>query len=107
MVTKECLQYTKGLTVALQKRSIDIYQATREVNTVVATLQDVREHIDVKHKTWCETAVSLGQKVRAPEPQQSDAAQYKQPEVTCQEILLKSTTVGSFPFLFLMSSSLI
>ena len=69
VVTKECLQYTKGLTVALQKRSIDIYHAYREVNTVVATLRDVREHIDVKHKTWCETALSLGQKVRAPEPQ--------------------------------------
>ena len=60
---------TQRVSVALQKRAIDIYQAYREVNTVVATLRDVREHIDVKHKTWCETTLNLGRKGRAPEPQ--------------------------------------
>jgi hypothetical protein len=70
-MTKECLQYTKGLTVSLQKRANDIYQAYSEVKTVLAVLQDLRSKIDIKHKTWHDSAVALGQKVKAPEPQLS------------------------------------
>ena len=69
VVTKECLQYTKGITVSLQKRANDICQAYSDVKTVIATLQDVRKSIDSKHRTWHEMALTLGRKVNASEPQ--------------------------------------
>ena len=69
VVTKKCLQYTKGLTTSLQKRAKDICQAYGEVNSIVATLSEVRSTIDIKHKEWFDAAVALGQKVDAPPPQ--------------------------------------
>ena len=68
VVTKQCLQYTKGLTVSLQKRANDICQAHGEVETVKGALKIVRTQIDTYHKTWHDAAVALGQKVNAPEP---------------------------------------
>ncbi len=61
VVTNECLHYTKGLTVSLQKRVNDICQAYHEVKTVTSVIRDVRAQIDVKHKIWHDTAVTLGQ----------------------------------------------
>ena len=69
VVTKECLHYTRGITTSLQKRANDICQAYAEVSTVVAALKDVRENVEVKHKTWHDKAVTLGQKINASEPQ--------------------------------------
>ncbi|XP_064406466.1 52 kDa repressor of the inhibitor of the protein kinase-like [Halichondria panicea] len=69
VVAKECLQYTKGLTVSLQKRANDICQAYSDVKTVIATLQDVRKNMVSKHRTWHETAITLGEKVNASQPQ--------------------------------------
>ena len=69
VVTKECLQYTKGLTASLQRRANDICQAYSDVQTVISVLQDVCTQIDIKHKAWHDTAVALGQKVNASAPQ--------------------------------------
>ena len=69
VVTKQCLEYIKGLTVSLQKRAKDICQAYSEVNTIVTALNEVRSDIDVKHKVWHDMAITLGEKVDAPEPQ--------------------------------------
>ena len=60
-VTKQCLQYIKGLTISLQKRAKDICQAYNEVSSIVATLSEVRLTIDLKHKEWFDAAVALGQ----------------------------------------------
>ena len=63
VVTKQCLEYIKGLTVSLQKRAKDICQAYSEVNTIVTALNEVRSDIDVKHKVWHDMAVTLGKKL--------------------------------------------
>ncbi len=66
VVTNECLQYTKGLTVSLQKRANErANDICRAVNTVTSVLQDLRTQIDVKHKIWHDTAVTLGKNIRA------------------------------------------
>ena len=69
VVTKQCFQYTKGLTISLQKRAKDICQAYDEVDSIIAALSEVRSTIDVKHKEWFDAAVALGQTVDAPPPQ--------------------------------------
>lgn len=69
VVTRQCLEYIRGLTVSLQKRAKDICQAYSEVSGIVRALTEVRTNIDVKHKVWHDMAVALGEEVAASEPQ--------------------------------------
>ena len=47
VVTKSCLNY-----IRLQAEAKDIVEAVREIDTVIATLQDVRNNIDTYHSEW-------------------------------------------------------
>ncbi len=54
---------------SLQKRANDICQAYTDVKIVIAALQDVRKNMVSKHRTWHESAITLGETVNASEPQ--------------------------------------
>ena len=69
IVGLRCLDYIKGLTITLQKRTIDICQAYDEVGSVKTALNEIRESIDTYHKEWFDDAVQLGRISNASEPQ--------------------------------------
>ena len=52
MITDFCLKYVQGLTASLQAEAINILSAVKEIDNVIASLQNVREHIDVHHSKW-------------------------------------------------------
>ena len=52
VITDSCLKYVQGLTVSLQSEAKDIVSAVKEIDNVIATLQNVRENIDVHHAKW-------------------------------------------------------
>lgn len=49
VVTDSCLKYIQALTLSLQAETKDIVAAVREIDTVIATVQDVRDNIDTYH----------------------------------------------------------
>ena len=52
VVTNSCFSFIESLTLSLQAEAKDIVQAVREIDTVIATLQDVRDNIDTYHSEW-------------------------------------------------------
>jgi hypothetical protein len=52
VITTACLQHLLGLTHSLQAEEKDIVQAVSEINSVKATLQDVRSYVDKHHDKW-------------------------------------------------------
>ena len=46
VITKECLQYLRGLILSLQEGTKDIIQAVFEIKTLTSTLKQVRENVD-------------------------------------------------------------
>ena len=52
VIITACLQHLLGLTRSLQAEAKDIVQAVSEINSVKATLQDVRNNIDEHHCKW-------------------------------------------------------
>ena len=52
VITTKCLLYLLGLTRSLQAEAQDIVQAVAEVNTVTATLNDIRENVEKHHDEW-------------------------------------------------------
>ena len=52
VITTVLLGYLRPLTVSLQAEAKDIIAATREIDTVKATIQDLRDNIDVHHEEW-------------------------------------------------------
>ena len=49
-ITNECLQYLRGLTTSLQEEAKDIVQAVSEINTLTASLKEIREQVDLPLK---------------------------------------------------------
>ena len=68
VVVEACLGYTKGLTVALQSRSIDICTAYREASVVITVLTDVRQNINQHHRQWFKSAVHISEKINGSPP---------------------------------------
>lgn len=58
-VTAAVLNYTKALTVKLQKQSVNDGSAFHEVDTIISTLQDVRENVETYTATWFKSAEEL------------------------------------------------
>lgn len=52
MIATACLQYLRGFTRSLQAEAKDIVQAVSEVNSVKATLQEVRDNVEKYHSEW-------------------------------------------------------
>ena len=63
VITNECLQYLRGLTTSLQEEAKDIVQAVSEINTLTASLKEVREQVDYYHSRWYETVSEMCDKV--------------------------------------------
>ena len=59
LVTNACLKYVQGLTTNLQAEARDIVSAVREIETVTATIQDVRDNVDTHHTKWFLTVNSM------------------------------------------------
>ena len=66
VVTRHCLAYIKGLTKSLQSKTQDVVKAYKEVNSIIATLEDTRNSIDAKHVVWFQEAEQLGASISAP-----------------------------------------
>ena len=59
VITHECLQYLKGLTISLQEEAKDIVQAVSEIKTLTSTLKEVRTAVDSYHGKWFETISAI------------------------------------------------
>ena len=63
VITNECLQYLRGLTTSLQEEAKDIVQAVSKINTLTASLKEIREQVDYYHSRWYETVSEMCDKV--------------------------------------------
>jgi hypothetical protein len=59
VITNSCLQYLHALTVNLQAETIDIVTAVKEIDSVISTVQNVRENIDTYHSEWFSTVEKM------------------------------------------------
>ena len=59
VITNACLKYLKALTASLQAEAKDIVTAVSEIDTVTATVQDVRDNIDTHHAQWFLTITEM------------------------------------------------
>ncbi len=59
VITSECFQNVRGLTVRLQEEAKDIVQAVSEITTLISTLKDVRNNLDFYHSKWFRTIESM------------------------------------------------
>ena len=57
--TNACLKYLQPLTSSLQAEAKDIVAAVKEIDTVTATLQSVRDNIDTHHSQWFSTVEKM------------------------------------------------
>ena len=67
VVTKEVLAYTKGLSIKLQGRYVDIVKAHREIEFVQSTVQSARDDIDNFHARVYSTALEVARSVQVDE----------------------------------------
>ena len=58
VITNECLQYLRGLTTSLQEEA-----KISEINTLTASLKEVREQVNYYHSRWYETVSEMCDKV--------------------------------------------
>ena len=59
VITNSCLKYLKALIASLQAEAKDIMTAVSEIDTVTATVQDVRDNIDTHHAQWFLTITEM------------------------------------------------
>ena len=59
VITNSCLKYLKALTASLQAEAKDIVAAVSEIDTVTATVQNVRDNIDTHHSQWFLTITEM------------------------------------------------
>ena len=52
VLTNACLKYLQALTSSLQEEAKGNRAAVKEINTVIETLQSVRDNIDTYHSQW-------------------------------------------------------
>ena len=52
VITNSCLKYIQALTSSLQAEAKDIVAAMKEIDTVIATVQYVRDNIETHHSKW-------------------------------------------------------
>ena len=59
VITNECLQYLRALTMNLQEEAKDIVQAVSEIKTLTSSLKQVRENVDSYHSRRFETVSKM------------------------------------------------
>ena len=59
VITNACLKYLQALTSNLQAETKDIVATVKEIDTVTATLQSVRDNIDTHHSQWFSTVEKM------------------------------------------------
>ena len=59
VITYACLNHLQALTSSLQAEAKDIVSAVKEIDTVIATVQSVRENIDTHHSHWFSTVEEM------------------------------------------------
>lgn len=62
-VTQKILAFTSGITVTLQKRGMDLFEASTQVTIVIQSLMHVRSNMDTFFHDWFEQTVTLATKV--------------------------------------------
>ena len=55
VITSACLKYMRPLTCSLQAEAKGIIDAVKEIDNLIATLQNVRDNIDTYHSQWFRT----------------------------------------------------
>ena len=59
----KCLSVLKPLSVKLQKRDLDVYEAYTNSNNVTDSLQDIRDNIEDIWTEWFDLAVTTAENV--------------------------------------------
>ena len=52
VIANSCLKYLQALTASLQAEAKDIVAAVGKIDNVTATIQNVRDNIDIHHGQW-------------------------------------------------------
>ena len=94
---KKILGYTKGLSIKLQGRYVDIVQAHQYIESVKSTLKAVRSRVDSFHSLTYQQAVMLGQSVDVEEtaPRQALRQRHRQniPSSSVSEYYKRNLTI--------------
>ena len=80
VLTQKVVAYTKGLSVKLQGRYVDVVRAHRDIDTVKTTVRGVRSRVDEFHAQVYRQALMLGQTIDVVEtaPRQASRQQHRQ-----------------------------
>ena len=78
VVSQEVLAYTKGLSVKLQGRYVDVVRAHRDIELVKTTIKGVRSRVDDFHSQVYRQVLMLSQSIDVAEaaPRQANRQQY-------------------------------
>lgn len=63
VVTNHVMAYLKTLSIGFQGRGVDILKANSQLETVVKTVQNVRDNVDDFHNTWYSEASAIAEAV--------------------------------------------
>ncbi|CAM4729822.1 unnamed protein product [Leuciscus chuanchicus] len=66
VIMKNILSLTKNLSLSLQGNSYDVYQAVNRLSDLLPSLNEMKNSIDMHHKTWFLEAVALASKLQVP-----------------------------------------
>ena len=80
VLSQKILAYTKGLSVKLQGRYVDVVQAHRDIESVKAVISGVRSRVDDFHSQVYEQVLTLSQSVNIAEsaPRLASRQQHRQ-----------------------------
>ena len=80
VVSQEILAYTKGLSVKLQGRYVDVVQAHRDIELVKTTIKGVPSRVDDFHSQVYQQVLVLSQSIDVAEaaPRQANRQQHRQ-----------------------------
>jgi hypothetical protein len=63
VITQKILAYTSGITIGLQKRGIDLANASEQIKLVIRTLLCIRQDVETFHHTCYDEACSIARKI--------------------------------------------
>lgn len=80
VLTQRVLAYTKGLSIKLQGRYVDVVRAHQDIEAVIDTLKGVRSRVDVFHTHTFQQVVTMSQNVDVSEstPRRAGRQQHRQ-----------------------------